>query len=262
MLPATHDQVRSCIRQYMKHGVPFRYEIQNETISIKSPCGSYTSRGGDYTIDEINFIKKVKQHVIKNEIHLGFNRPKKKIAYFLYGKSLKPGAVFLDCVNIDLTAAYWTTAYRLGIITPQIYKEGNRHRKQIRLSAIGSLAKKKRVYEFDGKKQVSKHIFRSPTDHLWDVICQEVGSVLIKSAIKCKNDFLFFWVDGIYIKGSRVKEVESMFSIHGYESKSNKIKKIEVTDRNILVDTGEKIKPFVFRSTMISRKFLGYNSDL
>lgn len=261
-MPATHDQVRACIRQYMKNGIPFIYEIQNETITIKSPGGSYTSRGGDYTIDEINFIKKVKQYIVKNEIHFQFSKHKGKVAYFLYGTSLKPGVIVNDCVNIDLTAAYWTTAYRLGIITPQLYREGNRHRKQIRLSAIGSLAKKKRVYEFDGRKQTSKTIQRSDTEHLWEVICNEVGSLLIKTAMACKDDFLFFWVDGIYIRGKSAKKVESIFSTGGYGSKANPIKKIEVTDRNILVHSGDKIKPFVFRTKMVSKKFLGYNSDL
>ncbi len=262
MLPATHSQVRSCINQYIKLGIPFIYEIQNETITVKSPAGSYNSRGGDYSIDEVNFIKKVKQYIVKNNIHFDYDKPGKDVPYFLYGKNLKQGSVFDSCINIDLTAAYWTTAYKLGMITSQLYKEGNKHRKQVRLSAIGALAKKKRVYEFDGKTQTSKTIHRSETEHLWDVICMEVGKVLIKASIKCKEDFLFFWVDGIYIRGKSAATVESIFGNMGYKFKTKKINKIEVTERNLLVHADGKIKPFVFRTSMISKKFLGYNTDL
>ncbi len=57
MMPATHEQVRKTIDWYIKNKVPFTYEMQNETLTIKSSAGSYTTKTREYTIDEINFIK-------------------------------------------------------------------------------------------------------------------------------------------------------------------------------------------------------------
>ncbi len=263
MINATHEQVRKTLLMYRRFKVPYTFEVQNETISVKSPAGSYSTINKSYSIEEINFIKKVKQCIVKNGIHHNFEKPDSKVMYFKYGKCLKPGEVIKDCINIDLTGAYWQTAYMLDMIPPDIYKEGLNIKKQVRLAAIGSLAKKKRVYTFDGVKLVDKTISRSETEHLWDVICHHVGSLLMKVAKECGSDFIFFWVDGIYVRKKSAARVEKMFKSAGYEFKTAGIKKISVTTRNMFVDVNENTrKPFVFRSKLVSKDFLGYNSDL
>lgn len=307
MIQSTHKQVRDTINMYLRNKVSFTYTLQNETISVQSEMGSYSTRNSDYTIPEINFIKAVKQHVKKNGLAEPFRhkyqggKRSKQIMYFKYNSKLKPGASFSDCVNIDISAAYWETAYRFGLLTKQLYDQGMTYekailagmkekkiyeksrtgeiiRKQVRLAAIGSLAKKQRVYQYDGKtkKQTLIEVKRSDeTEFVWDAICDHVGSVLSDIAKKCGSDFIFFWVDGIYVKKSSEKLVCDLFKKHGYKYKINKIKGIEVDQRNIhvkliqpeikKVDGKEKIKeskPFPFRNQNVSKEFQGYNTDL
>lgn len=275
-LLATHQQVRKAVATYIKHKKPFTYIIQNQTITVDCKYGSYTTRNTDYTIDDINFIKEVKQTIVKNGLHHQYiGERTKKVMYFKYSSQIRPGDDFRDCINIDLSAAYWETAYMLGLLSKDTYKRGFKVSKQVRLAAIGSLAKKKRVYEFDGRKQRLLDITRSETEFLWDVICDRVGDLLCRVADKCGDDFIFFWVDGIYVKKRSAKKVERLFNNAGYGFKSNPIKAVSVTKRNIFVHlinpekktkNGETIikdvKSFPFRNKKISRQFKGYNRNL
>ncbi len=233
MLSTTHDKARATISFYLKHKIPFKYEIQNETITITCKLGSYSTFAKTYTIDEINFIKKVKQHIIKNELNLPYlDATPGKVKYFMYGDALKDGAKIGDMVNIDISSAYWETANAMGLFSDAIYEQGNKIRKQARLAALGSLAKKKRIYEFDGKVQIKHPIKRSEqTEKIWDVICEKVGQVLTDAANACGKDFYFFWIDGIYVKKRAMETVTSVFKQHGYGYKVNEYKEITIDKR-------------------------------
>ncbi len=202
--------------------------------------------------------------------------PEKKVLYFKYNPRLKPGDTVNDCINIDIDSAYWNTAHYFNLISDDIYNRGLQHRKQVRLSAIGSLAKKKRVYQYDGIKQRLVNIQKNEnTFFLWDLICDHIGEVMGNIQKQCKNDFIFFWVDGIYVKKGAQKKVESLLKKEGFNCKSERLKSIEITERNTfvhLINPKKRIKdkketevwslPFPFRNKSISTQFSGYNRDL
>jgi hypothetical protein len=270
-IQSTHQQVRDTINWYIKKKVPFEYIVQNDNISVSSAKGAYTTRYKQYTIDEINFIKAVKMHIVKNELYAPYIGKKvKPVMYFHYNKRLKPGTTFDRCTNIDLASAYWETANMLGLLPPTLYKQGLTVRKQVRLAAIGSLAKKKKTFVFDGKKQTLKSVQRSElTEVLWDVICNHVADVLIATERAIGKKFIFFWVDGIYVENGAEGLVKKFFEAAGFGWKQNGLKKIEIKDRHIHVypkelAKGEKkeYKEFPFRNGEVSKSFLGYNRDL
>lgn len=279
MIPATHKQVRETVHWYVKNNVPFLYEMQNETLTIKSSAGSYTTKTREYSIDEINFIKEVKGYIIKNELYSKLRHmynPDKKVLYFAYHQNLKPRDVIDNCVNIDIESAYWNAAYNFGLLSNDIYTRGFQHRKQVRLSAIGSLAKKKRVYEYDGIKQRLVNIQKNEnTFFIWDLICDYIGTVMTDLKYRCGDDFIFFWVDGIYVKKKAQKKVEAILNKRKFKYKSENLKSIEITERNTyvhLLTPKKRMKdkkeievwslPFPFRTNKISTEFKGYNRDL
>lgn len=266
------------MKSYKKRHIPYTVEIQNETFTVRSKRGHYTTRDSTYSIEEINFIKDVKNYIIKNQLYLEHRQTNvKKVMYFKYNRKLKPGNVYHNVINIDLTSAYWETAKMLGLLSDELYLRGQSIRKQVRLAAIGSLAKKRRVYKYDGKKVSLVEQKRNElTEFLWDVICDRVGSLLLATAKGVGGKFIFFWVDGIYVEKGAEGLVKKYFNSAGYECKITKLKSIEVADKNIfvhLIDPEihnlpkgrvEKFsKPFPFRnSKKKENKFKGYNRDL
>lgn len=252
MLKRTNKQIVDTVRMYLANNWPFKLVTQNETLRIESKMGSYTTKNTDYKTDELRFIKDVRQYIIKNQLYVPFENIKvEKPVYHLYGK-LKPGTDITDCVNIDIKSAYWATAYKLGLVDDIIYQKGNEVRKLVRLAAIGSLAKKERIVVYDGKTQkIVPGKEREHTAILWDVICIEVGKCLSDIADKCGDDFIYFWVDGIYVKKDASTLVKKMFKEYGYEFSVNKLKKIEVTKTNVIVHLPKAVtdKNGVLRST-------------
>ena len=280
-IQSTIEQIIAVRKQWRQLNVPYTVIRQNETATIKSKMGSYTTRNTSYSAAEISFIKAVKQYIIKNQLFEPYKHSNvKKPVYFKYGR-LKIGENINNVVNIDITSAYWETAYQLGLLSDKLYEQGKEPpvyetrkgprgeyqvltagtRKQVRLAAIGSLAKKIRTYEYDGQKLKAlpvKH--QEQTEILWDVICSKVGELLCKVARACGKDFIFFWVDGIYIKKGSEKKVCKMFKDAGYDYKINPIKSISVREKNLFVNLNEPFdvvkngvtiqrtyKPFVYQ---------------
>lgn len=283
MIRSSHDQIINTINWYEKHGIPYEYDLQNETISVKSKMGSYTTASHDYAVNELNFIKAVKYAIISNGIYELYRHKyqteasQKRIKYYQHSKTLKPGRLMTDCLNVDLNSAYWETAYKYNLLSDEIYQQGFNHRKQVRLTAIGSLAKKTRRYKFDGRRQKKLPVKRSElTEMLWSLICDHVGKLLCSVARECGNDFLFFWVDGIYVRAGAEKKVQALFKEAGYKSDTALCEKIQATDRHIWITCKAKPKkkivddkeilidtwPFPFRKEDIQREMAGYMIDL
>lgn len=282
-IKSSHDQIINTIDWYEKNHIKYEYEAQNDTISLESKMGSYTTANYEYSIEELNFIKGVKHAIKSNGIYELYSHryqteaSKKRIKYYLHGKKIKPGTVFTNCFNIDLNSAYWETAYKYDLLSEKTYQEGFEYRKQVRLTAIGSLAKKSRRYKFDGYRQKKLPVKRSKeTEMLWSLICDHVGKLLCSVAKECGNDFLFFWVDGIYVRPGAEKKVTQLFKKAGYNSAIALCEKIETTDRHIWITCTEKPKtkivdgkeilidtrPFPFRKEEIQKELAGYMTDL
>lgn len=266
-----YNEIRSAITDCLKKKRPFTVIFQNETVSFQSKWGSGTTRQNRYSIDDINFIKSVKHYIVKNELYipyLNFKIPGDgKVKYFQYSSSLKANQKIKNVINVDLSGAYWEAAYKLGLISDVIYQKGLTVDKFVRLTAIGSLAKKVYKLEYDGKRQKKKEVISSElTECLWDVICMQVSNVLQDAANAAGKDFIFFWVDGIYIRTAALKSVEKCFKKHGYKFKiDTSISSIETTQKHLFVNLTKPIirvingketkvfhKPFPFRGRSIS----------
>jgi len=188
----------------------------------------------DYKPKDLNFIKSVKNYIIKNEIYM---RPAFEKQYFAsdvhYMRIAKVpiGELFENVFEVDLDEAYWKTAHLLGIINDDIYVKGQKGSisKQVRLTALGSLAKKVYYYQFKGD---SLRNIKSESDplleNLWFTICKRVADVMNDCIKALGKEFIFYWVDGIYIKGKQknLNTTMRIFRDYGYNVKQKKISQI------------------------------------
>lgn len=252
------NKVRKTVRHYIANGIPFTYSTNRSNMSVKCEFGSYSSDRNKFPPHELSFIKKVKKYVVDNDLHNQAlsNATRRELTsdpvYFAYGKRCSPGQKFNLIYNVDIKSAYWQTAYMMGLLSEEIYKEGNdtsKISKKTRLAAIGSLAKKTTVYNYDGHKQRVLETKSEETEFLWNIITSKVGNVLIDVSKDLKKDLIFFWVDGIYLSSKQsADKAVTIFKKHGYDCQITKLESAEVTDRHILISPGkgEKIKPFYY----------------
>lgn len=249
MILTTLPKILKTAQWYRKNKFVFTCTYSHTRVRIDSPHGSYTSNNSLFPAGELNFIKQVKGHILKSGGHLKVKQDckqdhlVKEPVYYHYGKSLKDSEYIPDIYCIDIKSAYWQTAYGLGLITDAMYKKGNEVSKKTRLAAIGSLAKKTTTYSFDGKEQklISKNY--EETEFLWNIICNIVGDVLMDASSAAGEDFLFFWVDGIFIKEGAIDAVTNVFIKSGYEFSVKKLPGMLVRRKAIyVVEDTEKLR--------------------
>ena len=258
----TYEELEEKIKFFLKWKIPYKKLSTNERTIVHASgrWGSWMNKESTFKAKELNFIKSVKEHIIKHgtfkKVRNNFKKEGStgKIKYFFYNKKNMPGDYFENVVEIDLKNCYWETAYKLpptGLFSKEIYEKGLTVSKKSRLAAIGTCAKVTSVIEFDGEKEVSLPDERSDkTEFLWHTICHKVGRIMIKAAKmamkkKTKNnddDFLMFWVDAIVVKGETAKELIKFFKSVGYETTVYKCEWIRFEEKRIVIHSEAKGK--------------------
>lgn len=245
-----HHELEKKVRFFIRHKIPFKkFSTSERTTIVTENWGSWMNRESSFKTSELHFIKQVKEHIVKNQTYRKIRNnflkegSTKKIKYFFYNKNQRPGDYFEDIYEIDLKNAYWQTAFALGLFDQPIYEKGLTVTKKTRLAAIGSLAKVVHRIDFDGSKEHILDPERSEkTEFLWHTICSRIGKVMAKGSKIAKKDFLFFWVDAIFVKGESAKALQKFFKEQGYETGMFKCEWIKFSDKQILVKSKEKGK--------------------
>lgn len=197
-------------------------------------------RGG-FSIQEIKFIKSVKKYIMDNDIADKFidtDYLAKKI-FYIDTKDYVEGEIINDVVEIDINRAYWETAYLMGVISKSIYVRGLEIDKRVRLACLGTLAKRTEEWVFDGNKFFKRKEKRSyETENIWFAICRRVSDVMQECVKIAGDDFVFYWVDGIYVKNNAesIGRIMQCLNKWGYESKTKYIKEIVFHNNHFTVN--------------------------
>lgn len=152
---------------------------------------------------------------------------------------------YKDVYECDITGAYYRAAVNLGFISKEFFDKCMALKKIHRLKVLGSIATSKRIYSYkDGKLEEDPIVIQD--DFLrsaWFKICSYINDAM-QVVRACTNvNFLFYWVDGIYIrmpKKSDVdivkKQVDMLTEDLNFEWKVEKLKNFK------LINEGDKIE--------------------
>lgn len=144
-----------------------------------------------------------------------------RIKYCVYNyPRLIPNTTIENVVEVDINSAYVTTALNLGLIDRQLYDKLQSVDKIVRLKCLGSIATQNVVTEIlDGK---SHRVYVKTDESLrraWFSIVRVIDNILLSFAEKY-DEFLFYYVDGIYVIGNSIAdEIVSSLTQLKYESK-------------------------------------------
>lgn len=216
-------------------GIPFTLSSTHGNYTLKSKHITRKSFGRNTTITgkELGYINKVRHYVKKLDLITMFPKQyfEADVQYVECDPKLK-NQVFTDIVEIDIDQAYWETARLLGVISEEIYDIGmsGEISKQARMVALGSLAKKTYHYTFHGQRLIKAEEERSlDTENVWFTICKRVADVMQEIKKIMGEDYLFYWVDGVYVKNNPevIEKVQSIIAAWGYNSKIKPIHSIE-----------------------------------
>ena len=247
------DKPLDIISEFKEYNQAFKLisTLLTKTIITDTENLYYVSKS-NLKMRELALIKSVKDYVIKHNIKTHAER--KKIQY-IDRAILKNGVYENDLYEIDLKAAYWNLAYKNKFISKEIFERGNNTKlisKKARLIALGNLAKRSYIMEYDGFGFGKSEIETSEgTENIFFKVSQQTDAIMTRLKLLCGNDYLFYWVDAIFLKGERAKnEIESYLKSRKMEFKTIPLTKIEKTDGQIKVWDlkRDKPRPFMFES--------------
>lgn len=219
------------------------YTLYSSTASLKFERwdGLTFYAGDDMKMKDINFILSIKRHFEKMPPIKGT-----KPDYFILGELQTTE----DIVEIDISSAYWQSAYNMGFLTKIQFEKGMKRDKAFRLKALGILAKTEKIIHFDGKIERVKHkaIYNPHLMEYWNTICSQVSFTMKEIASKLpEGHFYFFWVDGIFISKKSIKKVCAILNEKKYLYSIAELKKLHYNCRRKILtveDTEGAKRPF------------------
>lgn len=178
-----------------KSGFPFTLKISNYTIEIVSDL---------YNIQFLHSMRsnrcfaayaKVKSNVMNFPLpDIDYSR----LEYFHHDFNKEFYAP--HAINIDLRSAYATVLYNDGYISEDTFRYIQSIPKMDRLAAIGMLASKKYCFEYRDGDLVDYYKIQSELESFFFYCAQRVGDVMRDLKKIAGEDYLFTWVDGIYLR--------------------------------------------------------------
>lgn len=262
--------------------IPHVVKTTNSTVRIEIPGAKpMLFSDGFIPMKYLAFIKKVKTCVQKSE---AFHENKEYIkrltsqdVKYILDNSGKSG-YFEDCAELDINGAYWVCAYQLGYITKDVYLEGVAVKKDgrlkipkmVRLIALGALARKRTVREYDTGKKAYEYKGLEYDSELGGVffhVAKRVGDIMLQCVEEMgQSAFLLFWVDAFIVEASACRIVEHFMKVAGYEVKRKHLHYLNITDagkgRRATTHVVGEEKPKYFQLSADPSDMLGFQEFL
>ena len=143
-----------------------------------------------------------------------------------------PNVSYKKAINLDITSAYPYCLYINGLISEKTFNFLMRLPKNERLPAIGMTAKKNTVITYEKGKATTWDYNEHKYAQVFYFVINQITDLMEWAKDIAGDSFLFYWVDGIFLKPSVSKEklmqIEAIFKEQGYYYKYEKVENLEL----------------------------------
>jgi len=252
----------SIIKQYKEAGLDFTVKHSNYNTQII---------GGESTLKFIQTEHSIRVFVAYNKIVKDLKQSDRTVE-ILQGEwstenfdsknGLKP-CNFKTVLNLDITSAYPYCLWINRLITQDTFNFLMQLPKNERLPAIGMIAKKSVWIEYKKGKATDWDLKQGEYGNIFFFIIQQITDLMAWAAEIAGDDFLFYWVDGIFLKPSiskkKLQEITGIFAEQGYYYKYENVKNFSVVRENDklfinMIKNGEE-KPYTMYDKNLARNF-------
>lgn len=180
-------------------------------------------------------IGKIRSEVQKNYAEDAISPVLASPEYFKLGEIGRKSAA----IEVDISKAYLTAAFKLGAICQRTYDKLNTCAKSTRLMVLGSLATKRVVSQYANGVKTSSEIEQNPNMlQVWKWIVAEVDSTMREVAKSLGKGFLYYWCDAAFVKASHVAAAQAAMLEHGYASKTKALTSIRTDGKKVYLMDG------------------------
>lgn len=257
-LSLNFDSGKKIIENLNKRGLSFEVSETSYTMRIKTNFATYVYSDGFFLNSDFQLMRRFKKEILENASERDFDLPENGLKYCIYNyNELQNDSDLFDVVEIDINAAYLFAFKNLGLISKKLFSDLLKTEKIKRLKILGSISSQKIVCTYENGKMVSEIMV---SDNLlravWFFVSYEIDRHFIYLSKVLKNDFLFYYVDGIYMRAKKEKIdfVKNYIEKNNYTCKIKNIDFIRVTKRgNLIVKDSTGKRPFFVRKRKIKK---------
>lgn len=190
------DNARAYMRYLKAIKIPFEMVCSNYTVLFKAEGLEKKFVHSMQGNRAFACFAKIKSDVKKKPIP---DINKDKLSYFVH--NFRQNQFIGDVVNIDLKSAYATVLYKDGYISKATFDYISKGSKQERLVSVGMLASKKQKFLFDNGTIIGdpEEVISEYSNFFFYAV-RRTGEIMADLKAICGNDYLFTWVDGIYLR--------------------------------------------------------------
>lgn len=252
----------SIIKQYKEAGLDFQVKHSNYNTQII---------GQETVLKFIQTEHSIKVFVAYNKIVSDLKKSDKTVEIlqqdwstenFDSKNGLKPCS-YKTVLNLDITSAYPYCLFINKLISQDTFNYLMALPKSERLPAIGMIAKKSVWIDYNNGKASNWDVKTGEYANIFFFVIQQITDLMAWAADIAGDDFLFYWVDGIFLKPTiskkKLQEITGIFAEQGYYYKYENVKNFSVVRENDklfinMIKNGEE-KPYTMYDKNLARNF-------
>jgi hypothetical protein len=252
----------SIIKQYKEAGLDFQVKHSNYNTQII---------GQESVIKFIQTEHSIKVFIAYNKIVADLKKSDKTVEIlqgdwstenFDSKNGLKPCS-YKTVLNLDITSAYPYCLFINKLICLDTFNYLMALPKNERLPAIGMIAKKSVWIDYQKGKATAWDVKTGEYANIFFFVIQQITDLMAWAADIAGDDFLFYWVDGIFLKPTiskkKLQQITGIFAEQGYYYKYENVKNFSVVRENDklyinMIKNGEE-KPYTMYDKNLARNF-------
>ena len=252
----------SIIKQYKEAGLDFQVKHSNYNTQII---------GQESVIKFIQTEHSIKVFIAYNKIVADLKKSDKTVEIlqgdwstenFDSKNGLKPCS-YKTVLNLDITSAYPYCLFINKLIGLDTFNYLMALPKNERLPAIGMIAKKSVWIDYQKGKATAWDVKTGEYANIFFFVIQQITDLMAWAADIAGDDFLFYWVDGIFLKPTiskkKLQQITGIFAEQGYYYKYENVKNFSVVRENDklyinMIKNGDE-KPYTMYDKNLARNF-------
>lgn len=239
-IPRTSESVQFNIDILNTLGVDFEVQHGTYTTTISTEEGK-----ARYMMNQYNNRVFMCANLIKSDVLKSANAKEIMETKYLktnFGVSQNKNSYKAKQVlNIDISSAYATCLVRNGLITEKTYAVLKTLPKTERLPCVGMLATSHTKFHYSNGECYNVDVFRAPTAPVFFFLIDEINYLMQQIQFFLGEDFIFYWVDGVFFNfdtpPEKVQMIENFLTQSGYDYKYENVQdfKIDVDDKKLML---------------------------
>jgi len=252
----------SIIKQYKEAGLDFQVKHSNYNTQIIGQESVIKFIQTEHSIKVFIAYNKIVADLKKSDKTLEILQGEWSTENFDSKNGLKPCS-YKTVLNLDITSAYPYCLFINKLIGLDTFNYLMALPKNERLPAIGMIAKKSVWIDYQKGKATTWDVKTGEYANIFFFVIQQITDLMAWAADIAGDDFLFYWVDGIFLKPTiskkKLQEITGIFAEQGYYYKYENVKNFSVVRENDklyinMIKNGDE-KPYTMYDKNLARNF-------